>query len=197
MFVLVCIVGIFIVIAITFVIAMNPSWQLGEYGKFMLYLYNVIYPYRMGSQFSMFYDPIFLMLAFGVLIFSVCISSLIRFSTFKTMIAFSSLIWSFSCIYILFNMVFYLFPIVENFMLTNSSVKWLCMFIYGMCPFVTLTLIIFFIFTVPSYRDRQNYGTEVKQMKAHPRGKVNTLLKVAAAIALIVMVIVFIVFIFT
>lgn len=151
----------------------------------------------MGTQYSMFYDPLFLMITFGIIVFSVCVSSLIRFSSFRVMISFSFLIWSFSCIYIILNMAFYLFPPLENLMLTDPSAKWIAMFFYGMCPFITLTFIILFLFTLPSYRERINYNQEIKKAKSKGKGNIYILLKCAAILALIIMAIVFFTFALT
>jgi hypothetical protein len=196
--ILMMVIGIMVIIGIATYVVLTPSLYATEYGQFMLYLFGIIYPYRMGTQFSMFYDPLFLGIALGIIIFSVCISSIIRFSTFRTMISFSYLVWGFSTIYIILNMLFYLFPAIETFMLTNPSAQWLSMFFYGMCPFITLTLMIFFLFTIGSYRDRANYSLETKKIKATKvKSKSFKLLKYLAYIALITVAITFFAFAFT
>lgn len=191
--VLICL-AVFLQAILIFVAAMaGTADEIATSATILIYLYRVIYPYGFEGNLIelMGAHVIFIISVFIIMI--MIVAWFTRFDEFRTMIAFSFFISVFATFYILVNVFSYLIPPLRDFFLTNEIVRYVIVLFYGILPFIVLTIIFIFLFTIWDYKERKRARKDIAQIDRRLRGRrISSILKYLAVICFFVFLIVII-----
>lgn len=151
----------------------------------IIYLYQVIYPYRLAANITEFLLSYWLGIISAFIIMILIIGAKTRFNTFRIMVIFSYFIMLFTTFFLLVNIFCYLIPPLQDFMLTSPGVHEFLIFMYGVLPFIVLVLSLMFLFTIWDYRERKRHKKDVGAMKKKMGPRTMKIMKYAAVFALI------------
>jgi len=153
----------------------------------VIYLYQVIYPYQLSLNIIEFMGTGWIWVISLFIFFVLLVGHLIKFNTFKVMIVFSYFIMLFTTFYLIANVFCYLIPPLRDFILNAPVMREILTFMYGVLPFIVLTLILMFLFTIYDYRERRVHSKDARGLKKQMGPRTMTLMKYGAILALILL----------
>lgn len=155
------------------------------------YLYSKIYPYGISVSILQLINITLLLYLSLFMLCVLCISILIKYSEFTTMIGFSFAVLYINLIYFLINILAYLFPFLLMFMIENVITQYIFMFFYVIIPFIVLNFMLLYceLVLLDTFKQRDYQSEARKLSKGQKEERFNKTLLVIVVITITLMII--------